>query len=149
MKLNPTEGEIKMAINVYLVFDGQTREALALYKEAFQTDDAHMMTFGEGHQGDGYPIPEEAKDRIMHANVDIMGSLIMFSDTFPGQPYTVGNNITLAAVTDDEEKLRNAFTTLARQGTISMELQETFWSKCYGSLVDKFGVAWQFNLEKK
>ena len=138
-----------MAVNVYMVFDGKTREALALYKEAFQTADAHVMTFGEGHQGDEYAITEEAKNRIMHANLEIVGSLIMFSDTFPGQPYTVGNNITLAAVTDDEENLRNAFGTLGREGKISMELQETFWSKCYGSLVDKFGVEWQFNLEQK
>jgi PhnB protein len=26
-----------------------------------------------------------------------------------------------------------------------MELQETFWSKAYGSLKDKFGVEWQFS----
>lgn len=138
-----------MAVNVYLIFDGKTREALALYKEAFQTEDAHVMTFGEGHSGDEYPIPEEAKERIMHANVEIMGSTIMFSDTFPGHPYTVGNNVTLAVVTSDETKLRDAFAILAREGKISMELQETFWSKCYGSLIDKFGIEWQFSLEQQ
>jgi hypothetical protein len=28
-----------------------------------------------------------------------------------------------------------------------MELQETPWSKCYGSVVDKFNIEWQFSHE--
>lgn len=28
-----------------------------------------------------------------------------------------------------------------------MDLQETFWSKCYGLLTDKFGINWQFSLD--
>ncbi|MEO4052009.1 VOC family protein [Solibacillus sp. CAU 1738] len=138
-----------MAINVYLVFDGKTREALALYKEAFQTDDAQLMTFGEAHQEEEHSIPEVMKDKVMHAKVEIMGATVMFSDTFPGQPYTVGNNVTLAVVTDDEAKLRSAFAVLKREGKVTMELQETFWSKCYGNVTDKFGVEWQFSLEQK
>lgn len=30
-----------------------------------------------------------------------------------------------------------------------MELQETYWSKCYGSLKDKFGIAWQLSYHEK
>lgn len=136
-----------VAINVYLIFDGQTREAIELYKEAFQTEETQMMTFGEGHQNDDYPIPEEAKDLIMHARMSAMGADLMFSDTFPGHPYKVGNNVTLAIVTNDEAKLRHAFDALKREGKVQMELQETFWSKCYGSLTDKYSVEWQFNYE--
>ena len=136
-----------MAVNIYLVFNGQTKEALALYKEAFNTEDAHLMTFGEAHADNPSDIPAGAKDLVMHAKVDIVGSTIMFSDTFPEQPHTIGNNVTLAVVTDDEAKIRKGFEVLAREGTIIMELQETFWSKCYGSLTDKFGVEWQFSLE--
>ena len=29
--------------------------------------------------------------------------------------------------------------------SVEMDLQETFWSKCYGSLTDKFGIIWQFS----
>lgn len=115
-----------MAINVYLIFDGQTREAMELYKDAFQTKETQIMTFGEGHQNDEYPIPEEAKDLIMHARMPVMGVDLMFSDTFPGHPYTVGNNVTLAVVTNDEAQLRHAFDVLKREGNVQMELQETF-----------------------
>lgn len=70
----------------------------------------------------------------------------MFSDIFPGMPFTLGNNITLAYVENEEEKLRTAFNRLSDGGTIVMELQETFWSKLYGQVTDKFGIQWQFNL---
>lgn len=32
-------------------------------------------------------------------------------------------------------------------GRVAMDLQETFWSKCYGSLTDKFGLEWQLNYD--
>uniref|UniRef100_UPI0037C6ECBE VOC family protein n=1 Tax=Lysinibacillus sp. D4A3_S15 TaxID=2941227 RepID=UPI0037C6ECBE len=60
-------------------------------------------------------------------------------------PYAVGNNVTLAVVSDDEEQMRKAFNKLKDGGKVVMELQETFWSKCYGSLPDKCGVEWQFS----
>ena len=46
----------------------------------------------------------------------------------------------------DLEELQGAYDRLKEGGKVLMELQETFWSKAYGYLVDKFGVGWQFNL---
>ncbi|MNI82098.1 hypothetical protein D3C73_1387730 [compost metagenome] len=70
----------------------------------------------------------------------------MFSDTFPGMPFVEGNNVNLAVVTETEEELLKYWDKLKAESTIEMELQETFWSKYYGSLVDKFGIHWLFNL---
>ncbi|WP_249671271.1 VOC family protein, partial [Bacillus thuringiensis] len=84
--------------------------------------------------------PEETKDLVMHTRLSVFGIRIMFSDTFPGSPFSVGNNVTLAVVSDDEEQMRAAFDKLKDGGKVTMELQDTFWSKCYGSLTDKFGI---------
>jgi len=130
------KGVLKMAVEVYLNFNGNCREAVAFYEDVFNTDKAEIMTFGETPQNPDYPLPEEAKDLVMHTRLIVFGSRIMFSDTFPGMPFSTGNNVTLAVVSDDEEQMRQ-------------ELQETFWSKCYGSLTDKFGVEWQFSHEVK
>lgn len=70
----------------------------------------------------------------------------MFSDTIPGQEHTIGNNITIAALHHDTEKIQNAFTKLSENGKVLMELQETPWSKLYGQVEDQFGIMWQFNL---
>ena len=135
-----------MGIYVYFVFNGQTKEALALYKEAFQTDEAIVKRFNEI---EGYEkfVPEGYGSHIMHAEVDILGTKVMFSDSLPGQEHHVGNHITVAVVTDNEQQLQFAFDVLARDGEIIMHLQATDWSKSYGSLRDRFGVEWQFNLE--
>lgn len=59
----------------------------------------------------------------------------------------MGNNFTIAYVSSDEAAIRKAFEKLKAEGEVEMELQETPWSKAYGSLTDKFKVKWQFNLD--
>nr|WP_246627913.1 VOC family protein [Paenibacillus oenotherae] len=127
-------------------FNGNCREAVLFYAEVFGTEEPKFMTFGDTPPSPEYPLPEEAKSLIMHTRLVISGSNVMFSDVFPGMPFTVGNNVSLALVMDNEDELKSAFSKLQVGGKIGMELQETFWSKCYGSLTDKYGVEWQFNL---
>lgn len=142
------KGVLEMAVEVYLIFNGNCREAVTFYEKAFNTDKPEIMTFGDSPQNPNYQLPEEAKDLVMHTRLSIFDSTVMFSDTFPGSPFTRGNNVTLAIVSSDEEKMRKAFENLKDGGKVSMELQETFWSKCYGSLTDKFGSEWQFSHEE-
>lgn len=136
-----------MAVNVYLNFNGNCREAVEFYAEVFETEKPQIMTFGDTPPNPEYPLPEEAKNLVMHTRLNINGSNVMFSDTFPGSPFVKGNNISLAIVSNNEDELKSYFHKLKEGGNISMELQETFWSKCYGQLTDKFGVEWLFNYE--
>lgn len=134
-----------MAVDVYLVFNGNCREAIEFYSNVYQAEATHLTTFGETTQNPDYPLPEEAKDLIMHARLMVNGSRIMFSDTFPGQPFTAGDNITLALLSDDIDSLKSWYEQLKDGGSVQVELQETFWSKLYGKVVDKFGIHWQLN----
>lgn len=136
-----------MAIDVYLTFNGNCREAAEFYAEVFKTEKPEIMTFGESPQSPDYVLPEEAKDLVLHTRLNINGSNVMFSDTFPGSPFVAGNNISLALVSKEEDMVKSAFNALKEGGKVSMDLQETFWSKCYGSLRDKFGIEWQFSHE--
>ncbi|WP_026674796.1 VOC family protein [Alkalihalobacterium bogoriense] len=135
-----------MPVHVYLVFNGNCREAVEFYTDAFQTEAPQMMTFGESPQNPEFPLQEDAKELIMHARMNVCGSEIMFSDNFPGTPYTVGNNITLAIIMDKQEEITAAFEKLKQGGRVGMNLQETFWSKWYGTVTDQFGVHWQLSL---
>ncbi|GMK41498.1 VOC family protein [Paenibacillus sp. CCS19] len=135
-----------MSINVYLNFNGNTREAVEFYAQVFNTEIVTISTFGESPQSPDFPLPEEAKNLIMHAMINVGSSPMMFSDTFPGMPFTLGNNITLSYQGSSEDELRSIFNKLSDGGTVGMELQETFWSKCYGQVTDKFDINWQLNL---
>ncbi|TDL80098.1 VOC family protein [Peribacillus frigoritolerans] len=136
-----------MSVDVYLNFNGNCREAVEFYAKVFKTEEPKFMTFGETPQNPEYPLPEEAKNLIMHTRLSIDGSNVMFSDTFPGMPFVEGNNITLALVNKNIEDLTSIFNQLKDGGTVVMDLQETFWSKLYGQVTDKFGIHWQINYE--
>lgn len=135
-----------MSINVYLNFNGNTREAVEFYAHAFNTEIVALSTFGESPQSPDFPLPEEAKNLVMHALINVGSTPMMFSDTFPGMPFSIGTNITLSYQGSSEEELRTIFNKLSDGGKIVMELQETFWSKCYGQVTDKFDIMWQLNL---
>jgi PhnB protein len=136
-----------MSVDIYINFNGNCREAVEFYAEVFETGKPEIMTFGETPPNPDYQLPEEAKDLVMHTRLSISGSNVMFSDVFPGQPFVAGNNISLAFVSDDQDEIKSVFSKLSEGGTVRMELQETFWSKSYGSLKDKLGIEWQFSHE--
>lgn len=134
-----------MAVNVYLNFNGNCREAVTFYKQVFETEEPKILTFGDMPSDPSYILPEAAKNRIMHTRLNICGSLVMFSDIFPGMPYVEGNQFSLSILSDDVGRLKRYYDLLKEGGSVEMELQETHWSKCYGSLKDRFGIYWQIN----
>ncbi|RKP56971.1 VOC family protein [Cohnella endophytica] len=136
-----------MAVNAYLNFNGNCREVVLFYAKVFGIDNPYVLAFGDMPPNPEFPLPEGTEKLIMHARLNIGGSDVMFSDVFPGMPFTPGNNISLSFSSKNEDEVRAAFHQLKEGGTIGMELQETFWSKCYGSVTDKYGIGWQFNFD--
>lgn len=133
-----------MSIEAYINFKGNCREAVEFYAQVFGTEKPHFMTFGEMPQGPDSQcaLPDDLKGLIMHTQLTICKSNVMFSDVPPDMPFTVGNNISLTIVSDDMEEIKQSFSKLKEGSTVKMELQETFWSKCYGFIIDKFGISW-------
>lgn len=136
-----------MAVDVYFNFNGNCREAVEYYARVFQTDKPKIMTYGDTPPNPDFALPEEAKNLVLHTQININGSNVMFSDVFPGTPFVVGNNINIVIVSKDIDEIKSIFNNLKEGGTVNMDLQETFWSKCYGNLTDKFGIGWQFNYD--
>jgi PhnB protein len=141
------KGVNQMAVDIYINFNGNCREAVEYYAQVFGTDKPKIMTFGETPPDPNYPLPEEAKNLVMHTRLNIKGSNVMFSDSFPGMPFVEGNNISLSINTTNIDEIKTLFDKLKVGGKVGMELQETFWSKYYGNTKDKFGIEWQFNLD--
>ncbi len=138
-----------MPINPYLNFAGNTREVVEYYARVFNTPKPQITTFGEmpPPPGSGYTLPEEAKNLVLHARLEIAGTAVMFSDTPPGMSVTPGNNVSLAVSSKNRDEIANWFNKLRDGGTVHMDLQETFWSKLYGNLEDKYGINWQLSLD--
>ncbi|MDF2843047.1 MAG: hypothetical protein K0R00_1473 [Herbinix sp.] len=47
-----------------------------------------VMTYGDAPKDPAYEVPEEIKNLVIHARLNIDDSVVMFSDIFPGGQYT-------------------------------------------------------------
>lgn len=131
-------------LNVYLTFSGNCREALNFYKESLNGEIASLQTFGQAPM----PVPDEQKDRVMHAEFRAENVYFMASDGMPGQPVDAGHNISLSLNMDNEKEQEEVFHRLSEGGRVTMPLQDTFWGARFGMLRDKFGIHWMLNCEK-
>ena len=134
-----------MKISPYLSFNGNCSEVIALYEKVFNVK-ATVMHYKDAPPDSGYQAPPGTEDFIMHASLEIGAETIMMSDMPTGYHVTVGNNITLTVEFGDADAAKAAFDILKEGGKVEMELQETFWSKCFGTLCDKFGVNWNISV---
>lgn len=137
-----------MAVQAYVNFQGNCREAVDFYADVFGVPKQKIMTFGDMPPDPNFPIDEATKKLVMHTHLEIAGSIVMFSDTPPGMSFIQGNNISLTVVSKDPAELKRFWARLTKGGTVAMELGETFWSKLYGFVTDKYGVGWQLDLEE-
>jgi PhnB protein len=92
-----------------------------------------------------FPISDETKKLVLHSELDVFGGKIMFSDVPENLPYNVGNNVSIVITTNNMDEARSTFERLSEGGLVTMDLQETFWSKLYGMVTDQFGVNWQIS----
>jgi PhnB protein len=85
----------------------------------------------------------------MYTELMIAGDVLRFCDASSGNEFIIGNNISLTIISEDIERTTTYFNRMKENGTVEMDLQETFWSKCFGSVKDKYGVIWQFDTQEK
>ncbi len=133
-----------MRVNPYLLFNGRCQEAFTFYAECLggkiEAMLPHAGTPAEGH------VPPEWREKIMHARLSLGEDVIMGSDAPPGhfeQPK--GFSVTIQ-LTDPAEADR-IFQRLSDGATVTMPIQQTFWAKRFGMLVDRFGTPWMVNCQ--
>ncbi len=132
-------------VHPYLITNGNGQEAVKFYQDVFDAELIGVQTYGDIPPDPEFPVPENVKDLVVHANLKIDNTYLLISDNFPGQPYEQGTHITIAALVDDADKANRIFEKLQKDGEVIMPLQETHWSPAYGQVKDKYGVTWQIS----
>lgn len=133
----------------YLMMNGNAKEAIDFYEKVFNAEVLGILTFGQMPPNPEFPLPEEAKDLISHATIRVGDSELMFSDTFPGQPHQIGNQVTICVTLNNPDQSHQIFESLQAGGQVSMPLQKTDFSPAYGVVTDKFGVTFQIYTENQ
>jgi len=138
---------MSLQLTPYLIMDGNAKEAIQFYEKALDAKLLFQQSFGEMPENPNFPIPAEAKERVAHAMVKVGDSDLMFSDTFPGQPLTSGNQVTICITSKDKARSQQIFEALQQDGTVIMPLQDTHFSPAYAIVTDKFGVTFHIYTE--
>src|SRR5271166_5469842 len=127
-----------MPIQPYLFFDGRCDEAIEFYKSALGAEVRMLMRFGDAPAEAQQHMPQP-KDRVMHARLDVGGTTILASDGQGGGSPTF-QGFALSVTTQDIDDAKRKFAALSEGGQVRMPLDKTFFSPCFGMVVDRFGV---------
>ena len=138
-----------MKINPYLNFNGNCAEAIELYEKAFRFK-ANVMRYSDAPPSEGYQLAPGTENFVMHACLTNRHDYTVYlADVTPDMPSTFGNGMSISMELDSEDAVKSAFEILKEGGKVTMELQQTFWSKYFGSLEDKFGVNWMLSIAEE
>ncbi len=134
-----------MQLYPYLTFDGQCEAAFRFYEECLHGRTIFMMTY-ENTPMD-LQAPPDWRKKISHATLALAEFMVYGADALPGQ-YQKPQGFALQFNLSDPVEAERIFNALAKNGTVQMPLQETFWALRFGVLVDQFGILWHINCEK-
>jgi PhnB protein len=129
-------------VSPYIAFRGNCRQAIEFYKSALDAEVLFTQTVGDSPMSD-----MGAAENIMHCTMKVGDSTIMMCDDPRLDAGAGGGNISLAIALNDPERARRVFGDLARNGSVLMPLEKTYWAEAFGMVTDQFGVRWMVNCE--
>lgn len=134
-----------MKVVPYLYFNGNAKEAIVFYAEAFKGAEVQTMTYGDRPE-----MPESAEngDKILHSMITVGSEVFYISDSLGERETTQGSNIQINLNCDSEDEINFIYEKLSQSGAVIAPLADTFWGARFGMLKDKFGVFWSLNYQK-
>jgi len=131
-----------MQMNAYLSFRGQCEEAFTFYAECLGGKVGEIFRYA------GTPLAEQVptnwQNKVMHSSLAVGDQVVMGGDVAP-ERYEKPKGFSLSLHLDSTTQAERIFRLLAKDGTIVMPLEKTFWAAGFGMLVDRFGVPWLIN----
>ena len=135
------------AINITLVFDGETEAAFNFYKSIFGGEFMHVQRMKE--MPNAPEMPSAEGDKILHIAYPIGSTILMGMDAPTGRMViNKGNNFMVTLDTSGEEETTHIFNGLSAGGAVIMPLAHQFWGAFFGMVTDKFGLQWMLSYVK-
>jgi len=133
-----------MAIENFIYFNGNCREAVTFYARVFGLEEPQFMICKDAPGNPDFVGTDEdrAKGLVMYAGLNIKGSTVMFADAPNGRKLTIGDNVCLTVSCATAEEAAELFGKLKEGGWVRLDLQEVFFTECLGLVTDKFGLNW-------
>jgi len=133
-----------MKLDIYVNYNGKCREAFSYYEEHLGGKIIMMQTFAQMPAAAN--IPEERKNDILHARIEIGGTTVMGADIPNAEPM---RSAYLTLGFSSAEEAEKTYTILSEGGEIFMQMAETNFANRFAMLRDKFGANWMLLYQKQ
>ncbi len=141
---------MKIKINPYLNFSGNTEEVFNFYKSVFGGEFMNVTRFRDTPES--AKVPDNEKDKIMHIALPLGdGNVIMGTDALEsmGHKLTVGNNMSLTITAESKEDADRFYNGLSAGGKNLMPMADQFWGAYFGMVTDKYDIHWMISFDAK
>jgi len=135
---------MKQAIQPYLHFNDNCREAMQFYQTLFGGE-LEIMTIADSPAKDEFP--ESLHYQIMHATLHHGDFRLMASDMCGQGEATPGNAIELSLDCENEAEIQTLYEQLSEGGTIISPLKKEFWGAYFAMVQDAYGIRWMLSLD--
>ncbi len=135
--------ENSIKLDVYINCKGNCREAFEFYEKHLGGKITMISTFSD--MWDKNDIPPDWDDKIIHARIEIGGTVLMGADISKAEPMRSAY-ITLSTPGDGE--FERIYGLLLDGGQIFIKMQKTFFASRFAMLRDKFGTNWMLLCER-
>ena len=124
-----------LKLDIYINYPGHCEKAFRFYEQHLGGKITMMMP----HQQTPPNFPTEWKQPIMHAIIEIGGTLVRGADV-PGAEPMRSAYLTLRPGT--AEQAEHIYNLLSADGEIFMKMEKTFFANRFAMLRDQFGTSW-------
>ncbi len=132
----------KLKLDVYVNYRGNCKEAFEFYEKHLGGKITSMSTFKE--LPDSSNVPKERENDILHARIEIGGSILMGADIPNAEPM---RSAYLSLTVSSIEEAERLYALLSEEGEIFMKMEKTFFASRFAMLRDKFGTSWMLLCE--
>ena len=133
-----------MQMTPYVNFNGQCEAAFTLYKECLGGQLGTLFRYAGTQLVD--QVPADWQDKVMHGSITIGDQVLQGADVAP-HLYEEPKGFSLSLQMTSTAEADRIFPMLAKDGTVVMPLEKTFWAARFGVVVDRFGIRWLINCE--
>ncbi len=131
-----------MRPSIDLSFNGNCAEAIRFYERVLSGRILFELSWGKSPLAKD--APPEWSSKVCHSTF-VVGDITFHGvDVLPGS-YEAPRGFSIVLGIDDLEESDRLFRALAENGRVRTPLQETFWARRYGVVVDRFGITWEIN----
>jgi PhnB protein len=134
-----------MKLYTYLNYGGNCRQAFEFYAEHLGGKITMVTTHGEQPESDN--VPPDWKSAVLHARIEIGGTIILGAD-IPPERFQPMRSAYLSLMVDSVDEAERVYALLSEGGQVFMPMEETFFAHRFAMLRDRFGTSWMLLHER-